>query len=63
MKKNRFKPGDLVESICGDCGLVLKVGIRKNSDEEKLGFYAHWVNENISFWMDMDEPSISLQGL
>jgi len=59
--KNRFKIGDMIISICGDHGLVLKTGSRPNDDGSgKMGVYARWAKEKLSFWMDMDEPAIEL---
>tara|TARA_R110002020_G_scaffold474479_3_gene706042 strand:- start:126 stop:335 length:210 start_codon:yes stop_codon:yes gene_type:complete len=61
MKGNRFKIGDMIISICGDYGLVLKTGPRPYNDGSgNMGVYAHWAKEKISFWMDMDEPAIEL---
>ena len=61
MKKERFKIGDMISSECGDKGLVLKIGLRPDiNDIEKTGVYAHWSKEGLAFWMDMDEPGLSL---
>tara|TARA_R110000851_G_scaffold88582_1_gene193420 strand:- start:965 stop:1174 length:210 start_codon:yes stop_codon:yes gene_type:complete len=61
MNKNRFKIGDMIISTCGDHGLVLKTGTRPNDDGSgKMGVYARWAKEKLSFWMDMDEPAIEL---
>ncbi len=60
MKKKRFEIGDMIISKCGDKGLVLKVGPRPDDGIGKMGVYAHWVNENLSFWMDIDEPQLKL---
>ena len=60
MKKNRFKIGDIINSTCGDCGLVLAIGPRPDDDLRKLGVYAHWTKEGIAFWMDLNEPQLQL---
>ena len=61
MKKNKFKIGDMISSECGDKGLVLQIGQRPDvCDIKKMGVYAHWVKEGLAFWMDIDEPQISL---
>ena len=61
MKQNRFKIGDLIKSQCGDQGLVLQVSCRPDDDgTNKLGVYAHWAKEGLSFWMNMNEPTIQL---
>ena len=57
----RFKVGDIIQSKCGDKGLVLKTGQRPDvCDIKKMGVYAQWAKESLAFWMDMDEPQISL---
>ena len=58
--KNKFEVGNNIKSKCGDTGLVLKIGIRPDVDTQKMGVYAYWINEKLSFWMDMDEPQLSL---
>jgi len=60
MKKNKFEVGHIIKSDCGDTGLVLKTGMRPDVDTEKMGVYAYWINEQFSFWMDIDEPGLSL---
>ncbi len=61
MDNNRFKIGDIIVSICGDYGLVLKTGLRTDdAGNGKAGVYARWAKEKLSFWMDMDEPAIEL---
>ena len=61
LRKNRFKIGDMIVSACGDYGLVLKTGLKPNDGGSgKMGVYAHWAKEKLSFWMDMDEPEIEL---
>jgi len=51
----------MISSECGDKGLVLKTGLRPDVGAiKKMGVYAHWVKENLAFWMDIDEPKLSL---
>jgi hypothetical protein len=58
---NKLKVGNIIQSKCGDKGLVLKIGPRPDVGcIKRTGVYAHWVKENLAFWMDMDEPEISL---
>ena len=57
---NRFKAGNIIKSQCGDTGIVLKTGLRPDTDGiKKMGVYAYWVKEYLAFWMDMDEPQLS----
>jgi hypothetical protein len=61
MNRNRFKIGDMIVSACGDYGLVLKTGPNPYvNGGNKMGVYAHWAKEKLSFWMDMDEPELEL---
>ena len=61
MKKNRFKVGDLIKSQCGDQGLVIEVSNRPDDDgSNKLGVYALWAKGGLSFWMNLNEPTIQL---
>jgi len=60
MKKNRFKVGDIINSPCGDYGLVLTIGPRPDDNIGKLGVQAHWVKEKLVFWMDLNEPELQL---
>jgi hypothetical protein len=65
MKSCRFNIGDMIKSskihtTVVDHGIVLDVGPRPDDGEEKLGVYARWANEGFAFWMDMDEPQLTL---
>lgn len=58
---NRFKIGDMIVSTCGDHGLVLQTGRRPDDDGTgKMGVYAYWAKEGLSFWLDMGEPTVEL---
>jgi hypothetical protein len=61
MKNKRFKVGDLINSQCGDSGVILEIGPRPDDDgTEKIGIYVLWAKEGFSFWMDLEEPTIQL---
>jgi len=60
MKKNRFKLGDKICSADGDIGIVKEIGLRPDVRIETMGVYAYWLKEELTFWMDLDEPSIKL---
>ena len=65
MKSYRFKIGDMIKSskthtTVEDHGIVLNIGSRPDDGEGKLGVYARWANEGFAFWMDMDEPQLTL---
>ena len=62
LTENIFQAGNILKSQCGDTAIVLKTGLRTDiGDIKKKGVYAYWIKEQIAFWMDMDEPQISLQ--
>ena len=56
----RFKIGDIISSQCGDSGIVLAIGPRPDDNIGKLGVYAHWINEKIAFWINLDEPELQI---
>tara|TARA_R110002110_G_scaffold413872_1_gene642192 strand:- start:382 stop:582 length:201 start_codon:yes stop_codon:yes gene_type:complete len=61
MKNKRFEVGDLISSQCGDSGVVLEIGTRPDDDGTgKIGVYVLWAKEGLSFWMNLDEPTIQL---
>ena len=61
----RFKIGDMIKSskihtTVADHGIVLNVGPRPDDGEGNLGVYAYWVSEGLAFWMNMNEPQLTL---
>ena len=58
--KYKFKLGDRIIADDGDIGLVLKVGKRPDTIYNQMGVLAYWKNEQLRFWMDINEPSIKI---